>query len=572
MLEPLEVIRDTLMWMTGIVSQLAPVGVFALIASAAGTTDVADLMRLQVYIVLYAMTALFLGLWVVPGLVTTFTPLRHGKVLGALRTPLITAFATGSSLIVLPMLIEKCNELLAESKMFGEEEQEQAQASVKTLVPISFTFPSLAALMILSFILFAGWYIGSEVSVASYPMLVLVGIPALFGGGVLTIPILLDLLGLPNDLFQVFLAGDVINARFGTFLSVMGYAAVGLLGSIALAGRVRMRRIPLIRFAAISTVLLLVGLVGVRSFYTYAVVAPYTKDDALRRLRLTSSPQPAKVFTDLAVVVSPSGQGPASVAEIIDRGSLRVAYASESYPSAFFNTSDPPQFVGFDVELAHALARRLQVTVEFIPVANQADAAERLDAGDCDILMGPIPIGVSSSQRFSMTVPVFDSSVCVVVKDGRRGEFRTWNDARQRGAELRVLVPQGADSIAMARSLLPESTLTPFTVATEMRAVLETEASNVDAIMYSSEHGAAWTLLYPRFSVVVPRPVAFFQFGYAVARGNDDLLVTVNAWLGEEQARGNVEALYEYWMLGRISSIEKPPRWSVIRDVLGWVE
>ena len=81
-----------------------------------------------------------------------------------------------------------------------------------------------------------------------------------------------------------------------------------------------------------------------------------------------------------------------------------------------------------------------------------------------------------------------------------------------------------------------------------------------------------WTLLHPEFSVVVPRPVAFFPFGYAVARGNDELLVTVNAWLGEEKAKGTVDALYQYWMLGQVARTEKPPRWSVIRDVLGWVD
>ncbi len=38
-LKPLSVVRETLMWVTSIVSKLAPFGVFALIASAAGTTE-----------------------------------------------------------------------------------------------------------------------------------------------------------------------------------------------------------------------------------------------------------------------------------------------------------------------------------------------------------------------------------------------------------------------------------------------------------------------------------------------------------------------------------------------------
>jgi Na+/H+-dicarboxylate symporter/ABC-type amino acid transport substrate-binding protein len=571
-LEPLEVIRDALVWVTGVISKLAPIGVFALIASAAGTTDGADIARMQVYIVLYALIALFLGLWVVPGLVTTLTPLRHVDVVRALRTPLITAFATGSSLIVLPMLIEKCNRLIADTKMFGEEDQERAEASVKALIPTSFTFPSITALLALSFILFAGWYIGAEVSAESYPGLIFAGIPSLFGGTLLTIPMLLDLVGLPHDLFRVFVSADVINARFGTFLSAMYYAAVGLLGSIALTGRVRVRRIPLIRFAAISTMLLATGLVGVRIFYTHVVVVPYTKDDAMKRLTLRSTPQPAIVHTDEADPGTRLGRGPASLEEIRDRGVLRVGYIRRMYPSAFFNTAEPSEFVGFDVEMAHSLARRLELSIEFVPIANQEDAAPRLAAGDCDIVMGPMLIGVDSSQRFSMSAPVLESSACVIVLDRRRREFRSWNDARRQGADLRVLVPPNPDAMHLARSLLPEATLAPGVPGMDVNPLLESVASGVDAVLHSSEHGAAWTLLYPEFSVAVPRPVAFISLGYAVARGNDELLATVNAWLGEEKTRGTVDGLYRYWMLGQVSRADRPPRWSVIRDVLGWVD
>lgn len=570
-LKPLSLIRDTLMWVTGIISRLAPLGVFALIASAVGTTEIADLVRLQVFLVLYALTALYLGLWLLPALITTVTPLRYGDVVRALRTPLITAFATGSSLIVLPQIIEQCNRLIAEAKMFGEEDQEQASASVKALIPTSFTFPSPAALMALSFILFAGWYIGSAVSVDAYPGLILAGVPSLFGGTVLTVPFLLDLAGLPNDLFWLFLAADVINARFGTLLSAMHYAAVGLLGAIALAGGVRVRRVPLIRFVVISVVLLITGVLGTRAFYTHVVVAPYTRDDALRRLRLMGDVQPATVQTEEPGADVRPGQGPASLPQIKERGVLRVCYARNEYPSAFLNTADPPELVGFDIEMAHAFARRLQLPIEFLPIVSQPHAAEMLDAGDCDILMATLPIGVDSSQRFSMTSPVFDGSVGVVIRDERRGAFRSWNDARQRGAALRVLVPKAPDSISVGRSLLPDATLIPFAARTEMKGILESGAPEVDAILYSSEHGAAWTLLYPEFSVVVPRPVAFFPFGYAVARGNDELLGVVNAWLGEEKGNGAVEARYRYWMLGQVTRTDKPPRWSVIRDVLGWV-
>ncbi len=63
------------MRMTSLVSKLTPIGVFALMAHATGTTEVADLARLQVYVILYALVCLTLGLVVLPGLISAFTPL-----------------------------------------------------------------------------------------------------------------------------------------------------------------------------------------------------------------------------------------------------------------------------------------------------------------------------------------------------------------------------------------------------------------------------------------------------------------------------------------------------------------
>jgi hypothetical protein len=57
---------------------------------------------------------------------------------------------------------------------------------------------------------------------------------------------------------------------------------------------------------------------------------------------------------------------------------------------------------------------------------------------------------------------------------------------------------------------------------------------------------------------------------YAVARGDPEVLDFVNAWIDLEQKDRTTERLHEYWILGR-GAAEKQPRWSVIRDVLHWV-
>ena len=87
---------------TQFMAKLTPLGVFALVASAAGTMSFEELARLQVFLVLYVLMAVLLTFWLFPALITSLTPLTYRQVVGATRDILITAFATGSALIVLP--------------------------------------------------------------------------------------------------------------------------------------------------------------------------------------------------------------------------------------------------------------------------------------------------------------------------------------------------------------------------------------------------------------------------------------------------------------------------------------
>ena len=109
----LTTVGDALMNITGFIGRLAPYGVFAITASAAGTIDVTELARLQVYLVIYVALALILSLWVIPGLIASLTPLSYRSVLSAFRGPLITAFATANLLIVLPVLAADGKKLVA---------------------------------------------------------------------------------------------------------------------------------------------------------------------------------------------------------------------------------------------------------------------------------------------------------------------------------------------------------------------------------------------------------------------------------------------------------------------------
>jgi hypothetical protein len=59
--------------------------------------------------------------------------------------------------------------------------------------------------------------------------------------------------------------------------------------------------------------------------------------------------------------------------------------------------------------------------------------------------------------------------------------------------------------------------------------------------------------------------------GYPIAKGESAFRVFLSEWIRLKQKDGTVDALFEHWILGG-GAKPKTHRWSVIRDVLGWVE
>ena len=88
--------------------------------------------------------------------------------------------------------------------------------------------------------------------------------------------------------------------------------------------------------------------------------------------------------------------------------------------------------------------------------------------------------------------------------------------------------------------------------------------------MYSAEAGSAWTLIYPQYGVVIPSGISV-KGASALALPQDAPLFLnyINTWLELSEKSGALSRLYDYWILGEEQQAQEP-RWSVLRNVLGW--
>ena len=379
LLDLLRVVGDALSRATRFIVQLTPYGLFAIAATAAGTLSLEQLGRLQVFLIAYVGVAMLVSLWVLPGLVAALTPIRMRDIFSLTRDALITAFVAGDLFIVLPVLIESSRTLVERAGVGG------TQANLpEVIVPASFNFPHTGKLLSISFVLFAGWFADSPVTLSEYPRLAITGLVTFFGSLNVAMPFLLDMFRIPADTFQLFLASGVINSRFGTLVAAMHTLAVALLGTCAMTGALTWNRARVVRYLTITVVLTIVVIGGSRLLFARAMHHEYSKDKVLAGMHLLHQPVRAVVHKaggGSAARTTPPESG-ARLDIIRRRGVLTVGYLPDSLPYAFFNAAG--DLVGLDVELAHRLAAELNVSLEFVPL-DRDRAADQVNAGECDI-------------------------------------------------------------------------------------------------------------------------------------------------------------------------------------------
>ncbi len=560
LLPNLQVIENALMRIAGMVARAAPLGVFALVADAAGTMEVESLGRAQVYVLLYIGTALVLSLWVLPGLVSVLTPLPFRRVLTHTQDALVTAFATGSLLIVIPLMAERTNELLDEMGLRNPD----TESAVNLMVPVNFNLPNMGKLLSLSFVLFAGWSAGNSVPVEQYPLFLVSGLVSFFGEVVVALPFLLDLMRIPSDFFQLFLPVDTITGRFGTLLAAVHTIVQALLTAAAVGAAIRLRWGPLVRYIAVSVVLALVVFVGLRLFFDHVVPHKYRAYEQLVQMDLAIARGEIKV-------IKPEDAEPLSVegirgrfAAIKKRGRLRIGYGSDRLPYVFHNADG--KLVGYDVDLVHLLAAELGVELDFINIAPR-DAGRFLEEGRVDVVIGGIPVTPERALQMRFTEPYMQATLGFVVRDYDRKRFATLEQMRGAGA-LRIATFDVPYYNNMVRAAMPKAELILIKSPTDFFKAPE---GQFDAMLASAEAGSAWTLIFPQFGVVVPKPhVVKGPIAIGLPKNAPQLYDYVNTWVELKRANGTTRILYDHWILGRGAESTKP-RWSIIRDVLGWI-
>lgn len=559
LLHSMDVIADALNHINKMVIKMTPYGVFAIAAYNAGTMSFEEIQRLHAYIIIYSIAILLLGFYWLPLLISVTTGIKPKELFSATKSTLLTIFATGKIIVVLPQLIDNVKKLMRYKD--GRDDETSAKADI--MMPLAYPFPNLGTFVIFIFVPFVAWYMGNSFNTLENSTFVGATLFSSFVAPVTGIPFLLDLMKLPQDMFQLFIISSVYTDRIRVVLGAIHLVALTLIAVKMTVGTVKILWPKLIRGILVGCVLTVFSLIGTRVYLAYAL-GESEQYESFIVMNLSKEFKTGQI-KDVTVLLSDSigSKSYNQIRTIKQRGVLRVGYLANHLPFAFKN--DKAKMVGFDIEMAYNLAEELGVKPEFYAVTrNQMKSL--LFRGQIDIVMSGLVSTTQGLESYNLSNSYLDQTVALIVPDYNRAKFKSKAALlAQKDLKIGYTNTYFKDKI---KKILPNVDMVKVS---SPRPFFKKNKAQIDALLYSAEAGSAWTIIYPSYNVNVLQPdMIKIPTTYPMVK-DDTWLLFVNTWLELKEKDGTIKQLFEHWVEGGGAHIVEP-RWSVIKDVLHWVD
>ena len=557
LLEYCDHVTKILVRVNGFVVMLTPLGIFGIAASAAGTLTLEEFGRIQAYVLMLIGAVTLVTLVIMPLLIASCTPFSYRQIFRESRNALLTVFVVGNVFVVIPLLIKGVTRLFHEHIT-----TEYKQARIPDMVlPLAYPFPAMGKLLNLVFVAFAAWFYGRPLDFLDYPEMLIVGLFLNFGKLITTLPFLLDLYHIPDDIFNLFIAVGVICGRTADVAGAMHLMTFTILTTALMTGLFKIKWAVLMRNGLISLLLFCCVGLGIRAFLEQQRSIDHPQSQILQMQLLNG-----RVNHTVSSISMPNSVSLAADQHLIDRirqhGNIRIGIHEDSLPFSFYNAQ--AQLVGFDIDLMMYLAEDLQVAIEFIPYESEY-LLQQLEEDHFDIAVSGITPNprLLASTRILYSSSYLDTHMALVVPDQKRKQF---SDITQYSKlkDIHVGVRKDSSFAARINSLFPGFKVTELDSEADFFNLPEFRDQ---ILLTSAEGGSAWTLLNPDYDVVTPFS-AHQGAPLVIAVGGEDLMLEhfITTWIKLKQTDGTIDTLFKHWIQGE-STKKQAPRWSILNNL-----
>jgi ABC-type amino acid transport substrate-binding protein len=407
------------------------------------------------------------------------------------------------------------------------------------------------------FVPFAAWFSGQELNIGDQFVFLGSVVMSSFVAPIAGIPFLLDILKLPNDVFQLFIISTAFTDRVRVVLGAMHLFTLSIIAIAYAKGIVKISFPKILRAIGLTVLLSVVVLLPIKWLIGDSFQESFDKYETFVKMDLKVK-RVKEVTGDTSTYVAKSMQ------TLRGKGKIRVGYMSAALPYVFKN--DAGQLVGYDVELMHIFASEIGIDIQWVEIPRN-EIVRAINGGKVDVFLSGVPVLADVMDRVEYGTPYSEINLALLVKDHDRDLFKSKEKilanpeavfATNQSEYLRRRVKEEIPNINFITISSPRNFLLGKTKA--------------DALFFSAEAGSAWTLVYPAFSVVRPDGLDIkLPVSMMLAKNNLELRRYMDNWIELKKFDGTIERLYQSWILGEASKSEEKP-WSVLRDILHWVD
>jgi proton glutamate symport protein len=564
LLEIFDAVKTASVKIWGWIVRLAPFGVFALLASTAGTVRPDRLAGMVLYVVLYLLGAVILGLFVIPFVISALAPEGYRSVLRDLRPAIVLAVVTTLSVVALP-LVQRAVESALDNA--GCSDSEERRSVVQTSLSLSYVFAQLGNYFVYLLILYAGYVSQAPLRLAEKALLPLMTLFSCFGSPSATydsVVFLSNWLHLPASVLGLYVETSAITRFAQVLISVSGFFFVTLVVPLLYFKKVRFRAGRFLVGVGAGAVLC-ISIVGVavalRPTLFPAVTSRYARLQLDPRLTqgvqssiAVAQPPPSKAGTDTASLTS-------SVANIRKRGVLRVGFNSHVIPFSYRNAGG--ELVGFDISYAYRLARDLGVSIEFVPFAWPTLAGDLADHR-FDIAMSGIYDTDERIQSLMVSPPYYATPVALIVPSPHAEAFLDADGELSRPG-LKLAVFDDPVLVPLSRRLFPRAQLLIVPDYDSLPGINH----SVEGLVWTLQQATAWAAEHPGFTAVAPNLLAGpISTVFVMAPDSAELGAYVGQWLQLRADDGFRAQQVAYWFQLRPRRSSRP-RWNLLDFLRG---
>ncbi|NOX33591.1 MAG: transporter substrate-binding domain-containing protein [Deltaproteobacteria bacterium] len=230
-----------------------------------------------------------------------------------------------------------------------------------------------------------------------------------------------------------------------------------------------------------------------------------------------------------------------TIETILQSKQLRVGFESGYMP--FEMTNKNGKFMGFDIDLAKALAKSMGV--KFVPVNTAWDGIiPALVTDKFDIIIGGMTITQSRNLQINFSTPYIIVGQAVLLNKKYEGKIKSYKDLND--PKYTIVSRLGTTGEQAAKRMIPKANYKAF--ESEVEASMEVIQGNADAMIYDlpfiekaqAQNGAGKT-------IALDKPFTYEPLAMAIRKGDPDFMNFLNNFLRQYKGDGLWQRSYNKW-------------------------